>query len=1222
MRGLAAMSARVAALLLVEIHLRPGWPLPQLNGFSRQFAAARPDGRGGVAILLADWWPVEAALWRSCPADGRLWLRVTDLLPDGCPLMLGVGYLPPRSCGGCPADLDGHFLRWQLEVAEAEAEGPVLFGMDSNTRVGTEEDWPAGEPGWERRHSEDAQVNSHGRRLLSLCQASTLRICNGRVAGATSGAITSFGSKGDGRSVVDLWLASASLLPLLPWLAVSSDSWAAELSDHATVVLGLDVPLQPQRGHGEQPPTGSPQQQPQPPAPPGRQQRQPTPMPRQFRQATEAQLAEAVAAVGAASAQLEALAARADTATSVAELAAVAEECAQLVVAALELAGVPERSAGGGSSGQHDNLPRHIRERYGIREARRARRQAEQAEQQARRAAGRGQGSQAALREQQQVLGRCRNQLKRKLAAAWREVEQLRGTQLEALAKQDPHAFFFRYRSRGSRVVCGVDEEALVQHFEALLGGAPPAVQLPADRPPPEPPPVARPPPEPPPGGSAAAAPSAAPAGSQPEAEAGSGEPQQGAAALAARLHSPFTAAEVAAFASKVKPHKAVAGSLPPWFLKAAAEQLAPVLAAQFNAWWRLGQLPPAEAASQITAALKPGADPASCSSYRGIAVGTLAAKLYAAILEHRLSDWAEASGSRAAGQFGFRRKRSTAQAALVLRALQDQHRRSGQQLWAAWVDFKQAYDRVPRQQLWDKLAARGLGGDWLRAVQALYADVPMAVRTAAGLAPSFQASVGLKQGCPASPTLFGLYIDDFEEAVLAAVQRGEQLDLPAFTNGSGPVPPLLYADDMALLATSAAGLQRQLDLLQQYCSQWGLTVNTVKTKVMLLSGARTQPAAQSAAEAARLSFGGGQLEAVTSFKYLGIVFHSSTCLAGAAGAARAQLARAAMHSCRARCAALGIEAASVHLRLFSIMVDSVMSYGAEVWGVQLVAKAAAGSGSAGSAAERLQLSYLRQLLGVRQGTPNAVVLAETGEQPLWQRWLRRAAKLWNRALEQPQDSLLRQALVASCSQADGSQTAARKPWAEQLAAGMAAVGLPLDLAQPSPIDLKQLAASGRERQAAQLRASAEQEGASRLQHYVAVCGNEVTAESVAQRQLYLGAVRERGRREALAQLRTGSHWGPEETMRWQGVPREQRICQQCDTGAVGDVSHIVFHCPFYSSVRDRFSELFVCVPDLSAPHALATFLSNEEHACRLADCARALHQHWAAACAQPPPVP
>lgn len=54
-------------------------------------------------------------------------------------------------------------------------------------------------------------------------------------------------------------------------------------------------------------------------------------------------------------------------------------------------------------------------------------------------------------------------------------------------------------------------------------------------------------------------------------------------------------------------------------------------------------------------------------------------------------------------------------------------------------------------------------------------------------------------------------------------------------------------------------------------------------------------------------------------------------------------------------------------------------------------------NGSTACAAERLHLGFLKHLLGVRQGTPNAVVLAETDERPLWSRWLRWAARLWNR---------------------------------------------------------------------------------------------------------------------------------------------------------------------------------------------------------------------------------
>ena len=56
----------------------------------------------------------------------------------------------------------------------------------------------------------------------------------------------------------------------------------------------------------------------------------------------------------------------------------------------------------------------------------------------------------------------------------------------------------------------------------------------------------------------------------------------------------------------------------------------------------------------------------------------------------------------------------------------------------------------------------------WLAAAQALYTNVPMSVRTSAGLSPCFQAVTGLSQGCPLSPTLFGLDIDNLEEELMA----------------------------------------------------------------------------------------------------------------------------------------------------------------------------------------------------------------------------------------------------------------------------------------------------------------------------------------------------------------------------------------------------------------------------------------------------------------------
>ena len=119
--------------------------------------------------------------------------------------------------------------------------------------------------------------------------------------------------------------------------------------------------------------------------------------------------------------------------------------------------------------------------------------------------------------------------------------------------------------------------------------------------------------------------------------------------------------------------------------------------------------------------------------------------------------------------------------------------------------------------------------GWFLQAVQALYADVPMCVKTATGCTAPFQSLLGVKQGCPLSPNLFGMYVDDIERTMLADAAA---MDLPCMHDGR-PVPPLLYADDLVLLATSAEGLQKQLDALQAYSDSWGLTVNAGKTKVV-----------------------------------------------------------------------------------------------------------------------------------------------------------------------------------------------------------------------------------------------------------------------------------------------------------------------------------------------------------------------------------------------------
>ena len=44
----------------------------------------------------------------------------------------------------------------------------------------------------------------------------------------------------------------------------------------------------------------------------------------------------------------------------------------------------------------------------------------------------------------------------------------------------------------------------------------------------------------------------------------------------------------------------------------------------------------------------------------------------------------------------------------------------------------------------------------------------------------------------------------------------------------------LSFADDLALMASTPQGLQKQLDILMETCKQLGVEINTTKTKAMV----------------------------------------------------------------------------------------------------------------------------------------------------------------------------------------------------------------------------------------------------------------------------------------------------------------------------------------------------------------------------------------------------
>ena len=89
-----------------------------------------------------------------------------------------------------------------------------------------------------------------------------------------------------------------------------------------------------------------------------------------------------------------------------------------------------------------------------------------------------------------------------------------------------------------------------------------------------------------------------------------------------------------------------------------------------------------------------------------------------------------------------------------------------------------------------------------------MYAHDSAAVCTSEGLSEIFRCLVGVKQGFPLSPTLFGFFVDGLEKHPLETAG----IDAPELCGIL--VPLLLYANDLFLMSTSPEGLQRHLNAL------------------------------------------------------------------------------------------------------------------------------------------------------------------------------------------------------------------------------------------------------------------------------------------------------------------------------------------------------------------------------------------------------------------------
>ena len=517
--------------------------------------------------------------------------------------------------------------------------------------------------------------------------------------------------------------------------------------------------------------------------------------------------------------------------------------------------------------------------------------------------------------------------------------------------------------------------------------------------------------------------------------------------------------------------------------------------------------------------------------NYRGISLISCFSKFFSAILNIRLTQFALDRGIFSKSQLGFLAGCRTADALLILGNLIEFYcKRNSKYIFGCFVDFKKAFDSIPRRILFQKLLNYGINGKFYDCLVNIYSNDIACIKVDNYLTPSFIANQGVKQGCILSPTLFNIFLADFQP--LIETDACDPVQINVRTN----LGCLIWADDILLLSKSKEGLQNMLSVLNTYSKNNGMSLNIKKTKIMVFNKAGRHMRQN-------FYFGKDRLDTTRQYKYLGFLVTPS----GEINSGLKDLKDRALRAFSKLKKKMGISfrnKPSITMKIFRSIVEPILLYASDWWGIMKMPSS--------NPIETLFLSFCKQLLGVQKQTTNNGVLLELGVVPLMILAQKKAVKNWLRLASGEKCN----ALVTESFQHAISENLA---WPNHIENRISEIGLresfldtDMDIHQQvyqrlcdvfhqnSFFDIKR-------------------EG-SKLRTY----SNFKTEPGF---EKYLDDIQCVKERTALTKLRLSNHLLMIEKGRHMGVDKNLRFCPFCP-GIVEDEKHFITRCPQYRYIR------------------------------------------------------
>ena len=115
------------------------------------------------------------------------------------------------------------------------------------------------------------------------------------------------------------------------------------------------------------------------------------------------------------------------------------------------------------------------------------------------------------------------------------------------------------------------------------------------------------------------------------------------------------------------------------------------------------------------------------CDNYCGISIMDTLSKLYDTLIMNRLRLWVDVDKCQA----GAMKKRGCLEQIMTLRLLCDYAKHMKVKLYVLFIDYRKAYDKVPRHKLAEYLRSIGCGRIMLKAIQNMYRCTRNVMKTA-----------------------------------------------------------------------------------------------------------------------------------------------------------------------------------------------------------------------------------------------------------------------------------------------------------------------------------------------------------------------------------------------------------------------------------------------------------------------------------------------------------